>query len=187
MHPRQEAELDRLLRQGKHARDDGLRGDHGGEGGERDQRVVHPVRGELEERIVDRRGIDDKQCRLSEIVQHQCGQRHRKPGEPDRHPSEMPHIGIHRLAAGDGEERGAENGEADVEILVDQEIEGIERAQRSQHRRCLDDAMDAERGQHGKPADHHGSEDLADEAGAFALHERPAPATARPPTGLRWR
>ena len=54
MHARQEAELDRLLRQGKHARDDRLRGDHGGECGECDQRVVHPVRRELIERIFKR-------------------------------------------------------------------------------------------------------------------------------------
>ena len=80
----------------------------------------------------------------------------------------MAHVGIHRFAAGDGEERGAENGEADVEILVDQEIEGIERAQRREHRRRLDDAVDAEGCQHGEPADHHGAENLADEAGALA-------------------
>jgi len=36
----------------------------------------------------------------------------------------MPHVGVHRLAAGDGETRGAETGEDDMEILVDQKIEG---------------------------------------------------------------
>ena len=147
MHARQEAELDRLLRQREHARDDRLRGDHGGEGGERDQRVMHPVRRELVERIIDRAGVGDQQRRLPEIVQHQRRQRDGEPGEPDRHPAEMPHVGVHRLAAGHGQEGGAEDGEADVEILVDQEIEGIERAERCEHRRRLDDAVDAEQRQ----------------------------------------
>ena len=76
----------------------------------------------------------------------------------------MAHVGIHRLAAGDREEGRAENGKADVEILVDQEFERIERAQRRQHRRRLDDAVDAERGENDEPAEHHRPEDLADEA-----------------------
>ena len=35
----------------------------------------------------------------------------------------MAHVGIHRLAAGHREEGGAEHGEADVEILMQQELE----------------------------------------------------------------
>jgi hypothetical protein len=37
----------------------------------------------------------------------------------------MPHVCVHGFAAGHREKGGAENGEADVKILVDQEIEGI--------------------------------------------------------------
>jgi hypothetical protein len=59
---------------------------------------------------------------------------------------------------------------ADVEILVDQEIEGIERAERASTP-APDDAVDAERGEHGEPAEHHGAEDPADEAGALFLHD----------------
>ena len=174
MHARQESELDRLLGQREHPRNDRLRRDHGGECCERHQRVVHPIRRELVERIFDRGRIGDKQRRLPEIVQHQRRQRHGKPGEADWHASEMPHVGIHRLATGHGEERRAKNGEADVEILVDQEIEGVERAQRGEHRRRLDDAVDTERGQHGEPANHHRPEYLADEAGALLLHDEQA-------------
>ena len=82
-----------------------------------------------------RRGIGDEQRRLPEIVQHQGGQGHREPGQPDRHAAEMAHVGIHRLAAGHGQEGGAEDGEADVEILVEQEVEGIERAEGGEHGR----------------------------------------------------
>jgi len=39
----------------------------------------------------------------------------------------MAHVGIHRLSAGHREERRAEDGERDVKILVQQEIDGIKR------------------------------------------------------------
>ena len=64
-------------------------------------------------------------ARLPEIIEHQGRERDREPGEPDRHPAEMAHIGIHRFAAGHREKGGAKNGKADVEVLMDQEIESI--------------------------------------------------------------
>ena len=54
---------------------------------------------------------------------------------------------------------------------MDQEIEGIERAEGGEHAGRLDDAVDAERGEYGEPADHHGTEDPADKAGALPLHD----------------
>jgi len=86
----------------------------------------------------------------------------------------MPHVGIHRLASGNGEEGGAENREGDVEILVDQELEGIKRAQRSQHRRGLDNAVDTEGREHDEPAEHHRTKDPADESCALLLHHEQA-------------
>ena len=136
----------------------------------RNQGVVQPVGGELVERMIERGRIGDQQRRLSEIIQHQCGQRHCKPRQADRETPEMSHIGVHRFAAGDGQKRRTEDGEADVEILVDQEFEGIERAERDQHRGRLDDAVNAERGEHDEPAEHDRAEDPADEAGALFLH-----------------
>ena len=103
------------------------------------------------ERIFDALRVGDQQRRLPEIVQHQSGQHHGEPGQADRKAAEMAHVGIHRLATGDGQECGAENGEADVEVLVKQEIEGIERAEGDEDAGRHDDAMDAERGQNGEP------------------------------------
>ena len=109
-------------------------------------------------------------ARLAEIIQHQRGQRHREPGEPDRQPAEMAHVGIHRLAAGHGKKRRAENGEADVEVLMDQEVERIERTERGEHAGRLDDAVDAEHGEHQEPGHHDRSEYPADEPRALPLH-----------------
>ncbi|MGY4312990.1 hypothetical protein ACVWW1_002293 [Bradyrhizobium sp. JR3.5] len=135
---------------------------------------MRPAGGELEERVVDRAWVVDQLAGLAEIVQHQRGQADGEPREPDRKAAEMPHVGIHRLTAGDGEERGTEDREADVKILMDQEIERIERAQCDQHAGRLDDAVNAQRREHGEPEQHHRAEDLADEAGALLLHEEQA-------------
>jgi hypothetical protein len=78
--------------------------------------------------MIDRAGVDDEYCGLPKIVQHQRRQRDGEPGEPDRNPAEMPHIGVHCLAAGHGQEGRTEDRKADVEILMGQEIEGMERA-----------------------------------------------------------
>ena len=174
VHARQKAELDRLLGQGKHARNDRLRRNHGGNRRNCDQRILHPVGRELIEGIVDRARIGDQQRRLPKVIQHQRRQRNGEPGEPDRHPPEMAHVGVHRFTAGDRQEGRAEDGEADVEILVDQEVERVERTERGQHRRGLDNAVDAERGENDEPADHHRPEDLPDDSGALLLHEEQA-------------
>ena len=144
VHPRQESELDRLLGQREHTRYDRLRGDHGRKRGERNKGIVQPVGGELIERVIERGRIGNEQGPLSEVVQHQCGQGHCKPRQADWKTPEMSHVGVHRFAAGDGEKRRTKYREADVEILVDQEFEGIERAERGQHRGRLGDAVDAE-------------------------------------------
>ncbi|MGY4351861.1 hypothetical protein ACVWXM_008354 [Bradyrhizobium sp. GM7.3] len=128
------------------------------------------VRAELEERIFDHGGIGDQQRGLAEIVQHERRQADREPGQPDRQAAEMPHVGVHGFAAGHREEGGPQDREGDMKILMDQEVERIERAERRQHRRRLDDAVDAERCQHEEPGQHHRSEDAADEAGALLLH-----------------
>ena len=73
IHARQKADLDRLLGQRIHARDDRLRGDDSRDRREGHQRIMQPVRRELVERVVDRAGIGDQQRRLAEIVQHQAG------------------------------------------------------------------------------------------------------------------
>ena len=83
----------------------------------------------------------------------------------------MTHVGIHRFAARHREKGGAENGEADVEVPVDQEIEGIKRTDGGKHAGCLHDTVDAEQGDHHEPGQHHRPEDIADEARAFFLDD----------------
>ena len=171
LHARQEAELDRLLCQRKHARDNRLRGDHRCDGCKSNKRVVRPVWRKLIERTIERARVSDQQRGLSEVVEHERRQGNRKPCKPDWHLTKVSHIGIHGFAAGHREKGSAENGEADVEILVDQKIEGIKRAHGGEHIGSSDDAVDAEQCNHKKPTEHHRPEYIADEAGAFPLHD----------------
>jgi hypothetical protein len=126
----------------------------------------------LIEGVVDRGSIRDQKAGLAEVIEHERGQRDDEPGQPDRHPAEMAHIRVHRFTTCHRQKGGAENGEADMEILVDQEVEGIEWAQRGKYRRRLDNAVDTEQGEHREPSEHHRSEDLPDESGALLLHHK---------------
>src|SRR5437763_14483656 len=102
---------------------------------------MQPVWRKLIEWIVERAGVSNKQRGLPEIVEDKGRKCHREPCEPDRHPAEMTHVGIHRFAARHCEKGGAENGEADAEGPVEQEIEGIKRTDGGKHAGGLPDAV----------------------------------------------
>ena len=73
--------------------------------------------------MVDGRGIGDKEGYLPEVVEHEGGQGDGEPRQADRHAAEMAHVGIHRLAARHGQEGRAQDGEAHVEIAMEQEVD----------------------------------------------------------------
>ena len=68
------------------------------------------------ERILDRRRMRQHQRALAEIIDQQRRQHEAEPGALDRLAAEMAEVGIERLAAGDGEEHGAERDQADVAV-----------------------------------------------------------------------
>ena len=132
---------------------------------------MRPVWRKLIERIVERAGVSDQQRGLSEIVEDEARKCHREPCEPDWHPAEMTHVGIHRFAACHREKGCAQDGETDVEIPVDQKIESVKRAHGNEHPGRLHYTVDAEQCEHHEPGEHHRPEYIADEASAFPLHD----------------
>ena len=48
---------------------------------------------------------------LAEVVEHERGHDEREPGDADRAAAEVAHVGVERLAAGDGEHDRAEDDE----------------------------------------------------------------------------
>ena len=115
--PRAVAELHRLPREGEGAGDHRLGGDDRRGGGERDQRIQRPARGEMVERIRRRRGVAQQQRPLAEIVEHEAGQRNAEPGQLDGVMSEVPQVGVQRFAAGHHEKHRAEHHEAPARAL----------------------------------------------------------------------
>ena len=177
--PRQIAELDRLAGIGESAGDHRLRGDDRRQRRQPDKRVKPPFGREQVERIFDRRRVAEQQGALSEIVQHQrrerraTSQARRSAGAP-----EMPHIGIKRLGPGHREKHRAEHQEP-AHRVFDEHRHAVDRVQREQHMRLVQDRPDPERRQDGEPHHHDRAEQPADNGGAAALHQnRPISSTS---------
>jgi hypothetical protein len=94
LHPRQQAQLNGLLREGECPCDHRLARDDGGDGRHADHRKQRPFRVEKEERVLDLAGIIEQQRSLAKIIQGQAGQDEAEPGELDRASPEVPHIGV---------------------------------------------------------------------------------------------
>ena len=84
----------------------------------------------------------------------------------------MPHIGIHRFAAGDREKYCTEHCEGDPRRGVDKIAQRAVRAQCLQDRWRRDDAASPEHGDDKKPYQHHRPEYVADECCALALNQK---------------
>ena len=115
----------------------------------------------------------EQQCPLPEIIQHQRGKDEPEPGSAQRRPSEMPHIGVKRLGPGHREKHRSEHQEP-AQRVFDEHRHAVDRVQREQHMRLVNDAPDPERRQDGEPHQHDRAEHAADDGGAAALHQKQA-------------
>ena len=86
----------------------------------------------------------------------------------------MPHIRIHGLASGDGEERGTEHGEPHQGRRMDDEGQCGDGADGGQNVGCEDDASSAENPKHNEPGEHDGAKQATDESAASSLNEEEA-------------
>ena len=171
-HARQIAQVHRLPGHGEGAGYDRLRSDDRGRGGKQDQRDAGPARPQVEERIDDAVGVRQQQRSLSEVVEHQGRQHQQVPGQPDRQPAEMAHVGIQRLRPGHGQNDRAQGQEGGHAVL-DHEGGGIMGTERPQDFRVLDDVQDAEHGQGAEPQQHDRTEENPDPCRPMALdHEQ---------------
>jgi hypothetical protein len=101
--------LDPLPRQRERAGDHRLRRNDGRCGRQQHQREQAPTRHHAEERVLDCRFVAEDQGALPEIIEDESGKHHGEPCQPDREAAKMAHIGIKRLASGDGERDGPEH------------------------------------------------------------------------------
>ena len=123
---RQEAELHRLAGEREDAGDHRLRGDDRRHGGEHDQRVQRPRRGQAVEGIVGGRRVVRAAAPLAEVVEQQRRRHHAEPVDLDRPLAEVAEIGIQRLASGGDQEDRAEDQVAG-HTVAGEEAHGVKR------------------------------------------------------------
>ena len=66
--------------------------------------------------MLDRLGVGDDHRALPEVVEQQSRKHDDEPGEADRAPAEMTHVGVQRFAAGHDQEHAAENQESEPPV-----------------------------------------------------------------------
>ena len=74
--------------------------------------VLRPVRNHQEEGVDRGARVIADQDPLAEVVEHQGGERDRKPAEPNRPGAEVTPVRVEGLSAGDGEDDAAERQES---------------------------------------------------------------------------
>ena len=167
-HARQIAELDGLARDREGAGDHCLGGDDRCQGGQYHQWHQRPVGRQQEERILQRFGMREQQRALAEIIQQQGRQYHAVPRQPYRSATEMAHVGIQGLTAGDRQHHRTES-EKSLMGMGDDQIDGIQRIDGIQHGGIGDDLTQAEYCECREPQTHHRAEPHADRASAAFL------------------
>ena len=96
------------------------------------------------ERIAHRRRIAKQQRALAEVVEDQRRKHEREPGQTNRTLAEMPHVGVERLGARDGEDDRTEREEADVPLSTEKS-HAVPRIERGRDPRLAHDLDDAQR------------------------------------------
>ena len=130
---------------------------------------MRPLRGERVERTLDGARLAQEQRALAEVAQGQRGQSEREPGEADRPGTEVAHVGVEGLAAGDREECTANHDEGERPDVPEVGDRG-KWTQRHQDCGRSRDAGHSEDPDDDEPDQHDRSEQAADERGALALH-----------------
>ena len=85
----------------------------------------------------------------------------------------MPHVGVQRLRAGDGEHDGGQREERDREV-AEEEVQRVGRRERLEDLRVIGDAAHAARGDREEPDEHHRAEQAPDRRRAQALEQEQA-------------
>ena len=107
---------------------------------------------------------------MSEIIEDESGKHHGEPRQLDREAAEMAHIGVERLAAGDGERDSPEHDKAGGRS-GDKDADCMRGVQCRKHTRGCGDLKHSDYRDDGEPQDHHRAEEAADAFGAALLKE----------------
>ena len=168
LHARGETELHGLAGERISARDNRLAGNHGGCGGQHNQRNQRPLGHAQEKRIADGIGAAQEQRTLADVIECECGQNQRQPGRLNRPAAEVSHVGVERFRPGNRQHHRTEADEA-APTVVGGEIEAVIGIERAQNGWVLRNLIQPGGGQYGKPQQHYRAEQSADVLCAFTL------------------
>ena len=112
--------------------------------------------------------IAQDHCSLTEVSEHERRHHKRRPGQADRLDSKVAHIRIQRLAAGYGQNHGAEDEQA-VRAVSNEESDAVMRRKSAQDLWLLKDVVDAKARHRDEPHEHHRAKELADITGSAPL------------------
>ena len=117
LQPWQVAQLDDLLGDRECPRDQGLRGNHRGHGGQAHQGQQGPVRSHVEEGVFHGAWVVQQQSALAEVIERERRHDDGKPGQADGLFTEVAHVGVQRLAPGHAQHHGAQNDEGSTGVV----------------------------------------------------------------------
>ena len=169
-HRRQIPHAHSLTRQGEHAGNHRLRGNHRRQRRQHQQRDQRPAGRQKEKRILDSVRVAEQQRALTEIIHHQRRANQHNPRDADRFLTKMPHIRVQGFAAGHRQHHHAQREERHL-FEFDKKMQRPVRVQRLQHVRVTHNAADPQYRQHHKPHHHHRRKDFPHAAGAVFLNE----------------
>ena len=127
-----------------------------------------PGRRQKEKGLFRGGAVDQQQRALTEVVEQEGGQDQREPRQTNRPLSEVAHIGVQRLAAGDRQKHRAQHREA-VQPVRLEEDEGVDRVDRGEDDRLPDDPGHTEGRDRDEPQHHHRTKQPADQMRAVLL------------------
>ena len=97
------------MRQGEGPGDQRLGSDDRGQRGHGEEGIEERTGRQEVERILERPRHAQNEGTLAEVVEEERRQRDEEPGEPDRTPPEVAHVGVERLRPGDGQHDGPQD------------------------------------------------------------------------------
>ena len=165
------AQLNHLLGDTEGSRDEGLRGDHRGHGGQAHQGQQSPVGGHQVKRVFNGFRVGQQQSALAEIVQGQARHDHAEPRQANRFFAEMAHVGIQRFATCDAQYHRTQNDERRAGFAPD-EAQCMVRTDGQQNFGAVHDVRHPQNSDRAKPDQRDRAKELANACGAPFLHPK---------------
>ena len=169
----QVTQLHHLFGHAERARNEGLRGDHRGHGGQAHQRHQQPVGGHQEKRVLHSLWVLQQQRTLAKVIERETGHDDGKPSHANRLLAKMPHVGIQGLTAGDAQHHCAQDDEGGARLRP-HEHQRVMWADGPQNGRILDDVRHAQHRNGDEPHNRDGPKKLANARRATLLHGKQA-------------